>query len=306
MSVRLAYLGLLSLTAALAACSAPPSLENRIPGIPSDPPTGFSQSQASTYKNQLTTLLNGLSGSIGNGTVGLSMSASLLEPQYPEVARLMRAVDPRKGSVKLQETETCSGGGSVTRLPDNPADEDQDGIVAAYEVTASNCKEGSSTLNGFLGVRDKNDNDPASGFTVVTDLLVSSASGSGRLALGFDYTPASGGGFNVRYGALVGSGSDKIAYGMNMTYSPKSDGNADPYDAGFLSFNGRFVYKVSTGSNPGNYVLDMKGENLEHSDTCTASFIGGSAIFQDNGGNRLKVQYNGCNSVTVSYNGSVL
>ena len=296
MSVRLAYLGLLSLTAALAACSAPPSLESRIPGIPGDSPTSFSQSQATTYKSQLTSWLNGLSGSIGNGNVGLSMSASLIEPQYPEVARLMRAIDPGKGSVSLQKTQACSDGGSVTDTPDNPVDNDKDDIVAAYEVTVNNCKEGSSTSNGFLGVRDKNDNDPTSGFTVVTDLMVSNASGSTRLAFGFDYTPASGGGFNVKYGALLGSGSDKIAYGMNMTYSPKSDGDADPYNAGFLSFNGRFVYKVSTGSNPGHYVLDMKGENLEHSDACTTSFIGGSAIFQDNGGN----------SATVSYNGSPL
>jgi hypothetical protein len=87
-----------------------------------------------------------------------------------------------------------------------------------------------------------------------------------------------------------------------MTYTPRADGNSDPYDAGFVNFEGRLVYKEGSE----NYVLDMRGEGLEHRSSCTRSFVGGRATFQDNASNRLVIQYSGCGSYTVTYNGEVI
>lgn len=308
MKLQVKLFGLVAALGILAACSGNPSVESKVPGIPSDPLTGFSQSQAAENKNELLSLMSDLRDLIGPGGVTTTTAATAyagwIEAQSPLVSRLVRQAGQGE-AVQSQVTQACKDGGNVTQTPDEPEDKDDDNIFASLQAWANNCLESGVTTNGLiLGMLDKDDNSSVSGFTVASDLTMSTSSASLRTALGFDYTPVATGAFSIRLGFLIAGGANKIAYGLNWSYTPKSDSNSDPYDNGFTSFNGRFVYKVSTGENAGNYVLDMKGENLEHSSSCTSTFVSGKATFQDNAGNKLVIQYTGCNSYTVTYNGN--
>lgn len=51
-------IGLVAALGVLAACSSGPNLSNNVPGVPSDSPTGFSQSQASAKKSTLVSAVN--------------------------------------------------------------------------------------------------------------------------------------------------------------------------------------------------------------------------------------------------------
>lgn len=306
MKAQAKLIGLVASLGILAACSSSPNLSNGVPGVPSDSPTSFSQSQASANKSALVGAINqiavGLTGNIGVTANPMEAAAALVEKDYPLVARHLRQVQLVGGALRVQGTENCAQGGTITYTDDaDIVDNDNDGIPVYAEIRFNNCKEDGVTYNGLLiGLQDKNDNDPRSGFTVLIDVSLTDGTNTRRLALGIDYSPGSGGAYNVRYGYLFQENDDKIAFGVNMSYTPKPDGNSDPYDAGFVNFTGRFVYKVGGE----NYVLDMLGENLEYSSSCTSSFVSGKATFQDNAGNKLVIQYNGCNSYTITYNGN--
>ncbi|RIH89233.1 hypothetical protein Mterra_00814 [Calidithermus terrae] len=307
MKLQVKLFGLVAALGILAACSGAPNLSNNVPGVPSDSPTSFSQSQASANKSALVGAINqiavGLTGDFGPSSASpTEAAAALVEKEYPTVAKDLRRVQLTGGSLRIQGTANCEQGGTVT-FPDDGdiVDNDGDGIPVYAEIRYNNCKEDGVTANGLLlGMQDKNDSNPAGGFTFLIDLSLTDGTDTARLALGIDYTPGAGGAYNVRYGYLIQENDDKLAFGVNMSYTPKSDGNSDPYDAGFVNFTGRFVYKLDGE----NYVLDMKGENLEHSSSCTSTFVSGKATFQDNAGNKLVIQYTGCNSYTVTYNGN--
>ncbi|MCX8089168.1 MAG: hypothetical protein N3C58_07835 [Meiothermus ruber] len=225
----------------------------------------------------------------------------MIEREYPQVAGHLRQLGMEGSPIRAQGTANCSGGGSIT-YTDNPADNDRDGIFASAEFRYNNCKNNEGlTINGSIKIRDKNDGDPGSGYTVVGDLTFTAGTNQARVVLGIDLTPGSGGAYQVRYGFLTEQGSNKIAYGLNLSYTPSSDGNSNPYDAGVTNFDGRIVYRVSGE----NFVLSMKGENLQHNRaSCTSSFVAGKATFQDSASNRLVIQYDGCRSYTVTYNGN--
>jgi hypothetical protein len=306
MKAQAKLIGLVAALGVLAACSSSPNLSNNVPGVPSDSPTSFSQSQANANKDTLAGFVNqiavGLTGNIGSTANPMEAAAALVEKDYPLVARHLRQVQLVGGALRVQGTRNCAQGGTITYTDDvDIVDNDNDGIPVYAEVRLNNCKEDGTTYNGLLiGLQDKNDNDPRSGFTALIDFTATDGTNTERLALGIDYTPGPGGAYNVRYGYLVQENSNKIAFGVNMDYTPKADGNSDPYDAGFVNFQGRFVYKVGSEY----YVLDMLGENLEYSSSCTSSFVSGKATFQDNAGNKLVIQYTGCNSYTITYNGN--
>ncbi len=249
------------------------------------------------YVDQIAT---GIGGGVGTLNA-LGFAAALVEREYPQVAGYLRQLGVEGSLIHVQGTLNCPGGGSIT-YPDNPVDRDRDGIPASAEAFYNNCRDSNGAVtNGSIKIRDKNDGDPRSGYTVVINLSVSGGASQGRLVLGVDFTPGSGGAYQVRYGFLIEEGRDKIAFGLNLSYTPSLDGNSNPYDAGVTNFNGRFAYRVSGE----NFVLDMNGENLQHNRaSCMSSFIAGKATFQDSASNRLVIQYNGCNSYTVTYNGN--
>lgn len=267
--------------------------------------TSFSQDQASTNKTILARFVNqiaqGLAGDIGlSSASSMEAAAALVEKDYPTVAQHLRQLRLEAGSIRGQRTENCEQGGTIT-LTDNRVDGDGDQIPVYAEVRYNNCSfQSGLTINGFIGVQDKNDADPKSGFTIAANLTLTYGTNTARLAMGIDYTPGAGGAYNVRYGYLLQANDDKIAYGVNMSYTPKADGNTNPYDAGWVNFTGRLAYKKSGEY----YVLDMKGEKLEHSSSCTSSFVSGKATFQDNANSKLVIEYTGCNSYTVTYNGN--
>ncbi|RIH81514.1 hypothetical protein [Calidithermus roseus] len=299
-------IGLVAALGVLAACSSGPNLSNNVPGVPSDSPTGFSQSQASAKKSTLVSAVNqiavGLTGNIGGASANpMEAAAALVEKDYPTVAKHLRQLRLEAGSIRVQGTASCAQGGTRTSTDvADIVDNDGDGIPVYAEVRYNNCKEGGVTANGLIGLQDKNDSDPQSGFTILIDLTLTDGTDTVRWALGIDYSPGAGGTYNVRYGYLIQENSDKVAFGVNMNYTPKVDGDSDPYDAGFVDFQGRFVYKVRGEY----YVLNMLGEDLEYDSRCTSSFVSGKATFQDNAGNKLVIQYTGCNSYTITYNGN--
>lgn len=224
----------------------------------------------------------------------------MIERQYPQVAGHLRQLGMEGGPIRAQRTENCPRGGSITYTY-NPADNDRDGIPASADVLYNNCYSAEAAINGSIKIRDKNDGDPGSGYTVVGDLTVTASTNRARVVFGIDFTPGSGGAYRVRYGFLTEQGSDKIAYGLNLSYTPSSDGNSNPYDAGVTNFDGRIVYRASGE----NLVLSMQGENLQHNRAiCNSSFVAGKATFQDSASNRLLIQYDGCRSYTVTYNGN--
>jgi hypothetical protein len=309
LGVKIVFVAILGL---LAACSSAPNLSNDVPGVPSGSPTGgFSRSKASANKNTLVGYVDrigaGLARKVAPGNIGLSsaspteVAAALVEKDYPTVAKHLRQLRLEAGSIHVQGTVSCSEGGTITST-DESEDRDGDGIPVYAEIRFNNCREGGITFNGLLRAQDKDDSDPEGGFTIVVDFTQTDGTDTSRVALGIDYTPGAGGAYSVRYGYLFEENSDRVAFGVNMTYTPRADGNSDPYDAGSVNFQGRLAYEVDSD----NYVLDMRGEGLEHRSSCDSSFVSGRATFQDNESNRLVIQYSGCGSYTVTYNGEVI
>ncbi|MDW8090712.1 MAG: hypothetical protein RMI80_04735 [Meiothermus sp.] len=200
----------------------------------------------------------------------------------------------------------CTASETPPRNQQQDLDNDKIPREARYQV---DCTVGDTRLRGNILLRDKDDNNPTSGYTLDTDQYeltfnTGKPNESGiKLDLDVDVT-RNNPNYAIRYNfnlEIYGDGKRfSTAYNYTATYAP--DNAQTPFAAGTLNYEGALDYRTTTKW----YRLRGKATNLKFSNTCKETFVGGSWSLEDTRGNRLLVQYNGCNNVTVTYNGEAL
>lgn len=201
---------------------------------------------------------------------------------------------------------TCTASETPPKAQQQDLDNDKIPLQASYAV---DCTVGDTRLKGGIVIKDKNDNDPRSGYTVDTNQYeltfnTGKANESGiKLDLDVDST-WSNPNYAVRYNfnfEIYGSdGRFGTTYAYTATYLP--DDAQTPFAAGTFNYDGSLDFRTATRL----YRLSGKATALKFSSTCKETFVGGSWSLEDTRGNKLLVVYNACNNVTVTYNGEAL
>jgi len=200
----------------------------------------------------------------------------------------------------------CTSSETPPRAQQQDRDNDKIPLQASYSV---DCMVGDTRLKGGIVIKDKDDNDPRSGYTVNTDqyeltINTGKSNESGiKLDLDVDVT-WSNPNYAIRYTfnfEIYGSdGRFGTTYAYTATYVP--DNAQTPFTAGTLNYDGSLDFRTATRL----YRLSGRATALRFSHTCKETFVGGSWSLEDTRGNRLLVVYNACNNVTVTYNGEDL
>lgn len=216
---------------------------------------------------------------------------------------LRDAVLPAAGRLSPQQEECTTVTGSET-------DADNDGIPVNLTLIADcdiTYEGGRIIFKGSIRVQDKDDSNPASGYSVVYDNYELTVTSEGETAsikidMNFDLT-ISGSVYRADYDFDLSvsspEGSGRIAFDYVISYTP--DNAADPFAAGTFVFDGSLQYS----GDGENYSMRTSSAGLHYSATC-GDFDSGSSRYQDNAGNTVAVTYNSCGNVTVTYNGSPL
>lgn len=200
----------------------------------------------------------------------------------------------------------CTASENPPKAQQQDLDNDKIPLQASYQV---DCRVGDTRLKGGILLKDKNDNDPKSGYTLDTNQYeltfnTGKSNESGiKLDLDVDVT-WSNPNYAVRYNfnfEIYGSdGRFGTTYTYNATYTP--DNIQTPFAAGTFNYEGTLDFRTATKL----YRLTGKATSLKYSNSCKETFVGGSWRLEDTRDNTLQVVYNACNNVTVTYNGEAL
>ncbi len=187
----------------------------------------------------------------------------------------------------------------------NTQDQDRDGVPVGASYTAD-CQQGNNSFKARMSLRDKDDNDPRSGYVLDTQefqlVLNKGQSNETGLVLDLDLdltqrNPNYNLYHNFSLTLYNRSNRYNLAYTYTTTYTP--DDPQNPFYAGTIDFSGIFDYRY----NGKWYRLNAQGISLKYSRTCTQSFVGGRVRLEDSRGNHLEIIYNGCNNISTTYNG---
>ncbi|GIW24827.1 hypothetical protein [Meiothermus sp.] len=200
----------------------------------------------------------------------------------------------------------CTASETPPKAQQQDLDNDKIPLQARYQV---DCTVGDTRLKGGILLKDKDDNNPKSGYTVDTDQYeltfnTGKANESGlKLDLDVDVT-WSNPNYAVRYSfnfEIYGSdGRFGTTYAYTATYTP--DNLEAPFAAGTFNYEGSLDFRTATKL----YRLSGKATDLKFSSACKETFVSGSWSLEDTRGNKLLVVYNACKNVTVTYNGEAL
>ncbi|WP_240637067.1 hypothetical protein [Meiothermus hypogaeus] len=200
----------------------------------------------------------------------------------------------------------CTASETPPKAQQQDLDNDKIPLQATYRV---DCTVGDTRLRGGIVLRDKDDNNPASGYTIDTDqyeltLNTGKSNESGvKLDLDLDVTwnnPNYAVRYNFNFEIYGSDGRFGTTYAYTATYVP--DNAQTPFAAGTFNYEGSLDFRTATKL----YRLTGKATDLKFSNTCKETFVGGSWNLEDTRGNKLLVVYNACNNVTVTYNGEAL
>ncbi len=290
MNIRQSLLSLvlLGLIGLLAACGEQPTTE---PLTRSDA-QNLKESLVKSNKYLLAAIASP-SGVVTTNTVG---GLSLPSP----VANLIMASGLEPQAINCTASET------PPRAQQQDLDNDKIPLQASYQV---DCTVGTTRLKGAVRLRDKDDNNPKSGYTVDTDQYeltfnTGTASESGiKLDLDVDVTwnnPNYAVRYNFNFEIYDSNGRFGTTYVYTATYAP--DDAQVPFAAGTFNYEGSLDFRTKGKL----YRLTGKTQDLKYSNTCKETFVGGSFSLEDTRGNKLVVVYNACNNVSITYNGEVL
>lgn len=200
----------------------------------------------------------------------------------------------------------CTASETPPKTQQQDLDNDKIPLQASYSV---DCTVGDTRLKGAIVLKDNDDNNPRSGYTVDTDQYeltfnTGKANESGlKLDLDVDVTwsnPSYAVRYNFNFEIYGSDGRFGTTYAYTVTYIP--DDAQTPFAGGTFNYDGSLDFRTATKL----YRLSGKATNLKYSNTCKETFVGGSWSLEDTRGNKLLVVYNACNNVTVSYNGEAL
>ncbi|MEO0300814.1 MAG: hypothetical protein ABIM98_02440 [candidate division WOR-3 bacterium] len=185
------------------------------------------------------------------------------------------------------------------------SDFDQDGYLKNATATFD-CHYQDPTysfsLTGTAEIRDKDDNDPTSGFYLkFTDisytLTTQGQTISWKLNATYDinHTGDQWGGhidFSFNY-------MDNIVWSTSFDFSYIPDDPNKPWEGGTINFNGN--YSVKYGGV--NYSFQILAQNVHYNENSGCEYPDSGTVKITDGTNYLEVTFN-CDSYTVSYNGT--
>ncbi|GIW35724.1 hypothetical protein [Meiothermus sp.] len=260
----------------------------------------ISKADAQKLKDSLTQSNKYLVAAIASpsGVVTTNTAGGLSLPS--PVANLILASGLQPQSINCTASET------PPKAQQQDLDNDKIPLQATYRV---DCTVGDTRLRGGIVLRDKDDNNPTSGYTVDTDQYqltfnTGKSNESGvKLDLDLDVTwnnPNYAVRYNFNFEIYGSDGLYGTTYTYTATYVP--DNAQTPFAAGTFNYEGSLDFRTPTKL----YRLTGKTTDLKFSNACKETFVGGSWNLEDTHGNKLFVVYNACNNVTVTYNGEAL
>ena len=267
----------------------------------------------------LAPLLDMLSSPTSLVPLGSMSRATVLDVDIPLVG--VGPARPAAAARLAAATEDC-----ITQRPRVPVDSDGDGIPRSLTANI-NCHDASGSLTGTVVVKDKDDTDPDSGFSVDINLRIGAPDDvSGRIDFDFavDVTKLSSSGtlvydisYEGNFSVEIPEVTLKFSYDMDVKYEGTS------FTAGVMSFDGSFGYswdidcskaeradecrsQVQSIGSKGAIQLFIKASRLEYTKRCATAITRGTVEMRDSTGNVATIRYTGCGRATVTYNGEPL
>ena len=220
----------------------------------------------------------------------------------------------------------------ITSDPKVPVDSDGDEIPLSLTISF-NCSDPSIRIAGKVVLKDKDDNDPDSGFSADIDLRIEASDEvSGRSVTGFDFavdvTELSSSGtalaYDISYAGNFSLETPVAAVKFSYDIDVKHEGTS--FAAGVISLDGSFGYswdadcskaigeladecrsQAQSAASKGEVQLTIKAPRLEYdTENCETAITRGTVAMRDSTGNVATIQYTGCDQATATYNGEPL
>jgi hypothetical protein len=204
-------------------------------------------------------------------------------------------------SVDLMAGDACT-------VPNDSTDADQDGYPANLSYTFD-CSKNGDTLTGKLEVKDGDDNNPESGFSLKFSnfKLVMTRDGVAS-TITFNLETVTNNNSNGSYSASqkfnlgLKSGSDTFTldFSSNLAYKPDGDSDSDDFDTGTVNFS----TSLTLSENATKESFGMTGKDLHLSDACSSDdLIDSGTLELTSGKDVLKLEFTGCGTGNWTLNG---
>jgi hypothetical protein len=204
-------------------------------------------------------------------------------------------------SVDLMAGDACA-------LPSDSTDADQDGYPASLKYTFD-CSKNGATLTGTVEVKDEDDNNPDSGFSLkFSNFKLVATSNNVTSTITFNLETATknnnNGSFSAseKYNLGLKSGKDSYAldFSSNLSYKPDSDSNSDNFDNGKVNFS----TSMSVTENATKESFGITGKDLHLSSTCSSDdLLDAGTLDMTSGKDVLKLEITGCGTGNWTLNG---
>ena len=213
----------------------------------------------------------------------------------------------QRGRLFTQSVDLFAG--TNCTVPTDSTDADQDGYPASLSYTFD-CSKNGVTLTGVLEVKDTDDDNPESGFSLkfsnfklvgvknnVTTTLTFNLESSVANDANGTYSA------NEKYNLGLKSGSENygLAFQSSVSYKPDADSDSDDFDGGTVNFSTNLALTENTTTESFSAI----GKDLHLSSACTTDDLldAGSLEFKS-GTDTLKLEITGCGTGNWTLNGA--
>jgi hypothetical protein len=204
-------------------------------------------------------------------------------------------------SVSLMAGDACT-------VPNDSTDADEDGYPASLSYTFD-CSKNGDSLTGKLEIKDSDDNNPESGFSLKFSnfKLVLTREGI-TSTITFNLETVTNNNSNGSYAASekynlgLKSGKDTYAldFSSNLSYKPDGDSDTDDFDTGNVNFS----TSLSLTENASKESFGITGKDLHLSNACSSDdLIDAGTLELTSGKDVLKLEITGCGTGNWTLNG---
>lgn len=212
----------------------------------------------------------------------------------------------QRGRLFAQSVDLFAG--TNCNAPTDSTDADQDGYPASLNYTFD-CSKNGVTLTGVLEVKDNDDNNTESGFSLkfsnfklvaVKDKVTTTLTFNLESAVNNDAKGSYSANQKFDLGLTSGSDTFKLAFQSSLAYKPDADSDSDNFDQGNVNFSTTLALTENTTTES----FSMKGKDLHLSNACTSDELldSGNLEFQS-GQDTLKLEITGCGTGNWIFNG---
>ncbi len=205
-------------------------------------------------------------------------------------------------SVNLMANDACN-------VPNDSTDADQDGYPASLNYTFD-CSKNGDTLTGKLEIKDSDDNDPESGFSLkFSNFKLVTTQDNVTSTISFNLETVTNNNSDGSYAASqkfnlgLKSGSETFAldFSSNLSYKPDADSDSDDFDGGTVNFS----TSLSLTENTTKESFGITGKDLHLSDACSSDdLIDAGMLELTSGKDVLKLEITGCGTGNWTLNGT--